>query len=394
MSARSAVVSLIALALLLAGILSRSAISGDANAVADDAPRTETMQALAGGLATAFGSSLKGDRFREEANRALLRNALVKLARGAEDLLAHGEEFGKSTEHLRMVMARDAEQALADFEAGQFDDAQRRVHQLLEHCFACHTRLPEPGRSALGKRITQGTSLRNLDLEERVFFLVATRQFDRALATIETALRSPGEVPTRITWLFEAYLKLSIRVNRSYGEAREALEDSLEASALPRCLEARVRTWIRALAELEARRTHPVNLRTARMLIDEGRRRNEFPADNRGLVHFVAASGLLLRFLENHDGRDDQKAEAYFLLGVVETHISSGLWTDQTDFYLETAIRLHPHSQLAMQAYSFLQGYVIFKHSGASGAFVPDSMWTHLDTLRALAEPARSPSRM
>jgi hypothetical protein len=393
MSARNAVVCLITLAVLLGGVLSWEAISTDSNSTSANDPSGETMQDLANGLATAFGSSLSQDQFREEANRELLLNALVKLARGSEDLLAHGEEFGKSTEFLRMAMARDAEQALADFEAGQFDGAQRRVHQLLEHCFACHTRLPEPGRSALGKRITQGTSLKNLGLEERVFFLVATRQFDRALATIETALRSSGELPTRITWLFEAYLKFSIRVNRSYGKAREALEDFLVATDPPRCLQARVRTWIRGLGELEARRTLPVNLQTVQMLIDEGRRRNEFPADNRGLVHFVAASGLLLRLLEGHDGRDDEKAEAYFLLGVAETHISSGLWTDQTDFYLETAIRLHPHSQLAMQAYSFLQEYVIFKHSGASGSFVPDSVWEHLDTLRTLAEPARSPSR-
>jgi hypothetical protein len=352
------------------------------------------MENLSSGFATAFEASLKQNQFRDEANRESLRSALETLARGSEDLLGHGDEFGRSTEYLRVAMARDAEKALADFEVGQFNDAQRRVHQLLEYCFACHTRLPEPDRSALGRSIVQGVSVKDLELEERVFFLVATRQLDKALVAIKAALRSPREVPTRITWLFEAYLKLAIRVNRSYGGARDTLKAFLEGSKPPRCLEARVRTWIQSLGELDAHGTLPVDLPAARMLIDEGRRRNEFPADNRGLVHFVAASGLLLRFLENHDGRGEEKAEAYFLLGVAESHISSALWTDQTDFFLETAIRLHPHSDLAAQAYSFLEEYVVSKHSGVSNTYVPDSVWTHLDSLRDLAKPAAAPKQI
>jgi hypothetical protein len=352
------------------------------------------MQDLVSGLATAFEASLREDQFRDEANQESLGNALGKLVRGSEHLVGHGEEYGKSTERLRVAMAREAEEALTDFEAGNFDVARRRVHQLLEHCFACHNRLPEPGRSALDRGIGQGVSVKDLDLQERVFFLVATRRFDKALAAIEAALRSPDEVPTRVRWLFEAYLKLSIRVNRSFGGACDALGNFLEGSDPPRYLEARVRTWIRSLHELEGRGTLPVDLATARTLIEKGRRRNEFPADHRGLVYFVSASGLLLQFLGNDDRRGDEEAEAYFLLGVAESHISSGLWTDQTEFFLETAIRLHPHSGLAMQAYSFLQEYVIFKHSGASGTFVPDSVQMNLDNLAALAEPAPAPQQM
>jgi hypothetical protein len=137
-----------------------------------------------------------------------------------------------------------------------------------------------------------------------------------------------------------------------------------------------------------------VDLPTARMLIDEGRRLNQYPADKRGLVHFVAASGLLLRWLEDHDRRGAEEAEAYLLLGVAESHISWGLWTDQTDFFLETAIRLHPHSQLAMQAYSFLKDYMTARHSGASDTFIPDSVQTYLDNLAVLAEPAHAPEKM
>ena len=69
-----------------------------------------------------------------------------------------------------------------------------------------------------------------------------------------------------------------------------------------------------------------------------------------GLVHFVAASGLLHRFLETRDAGVEADAEAYYLLGIAESHIVSSMWTDQTSFFLETAIRLRPHSPLAGQA--------------------------------------------
>jgi hypothetical protein len=388
MSTRDRFFAVIVVAVLLGGILSWGPITGDSNTAAGDSARRQTMQDLLHGLATAFGASLSQDQFRDAANRDPLRDALGQLAVGSEDLLTHGEGLGRNTERLRVAMAREAEEALTDFEAGRFDAAQWRVHQLLEHCFACHTRLPRAGKSTFGKRIAQGVSMKELELEQQVFFFVATRQFDKALDTIEAALRSPERTPRTMTWLFEAYLKLSIRVDRSYSRARQALESFLERSDPPPYLAARVQTWTLALGELQGRGTLVANLPTARALIEEGRLRNEFPADTRGVVHFVAASGLLLRFLEGHDGRGDGEAEAYFLLGVAESHISSSLWTDQTDFFLETAIQLRPHSELAVRAYSFLLEYVIAKHSGASGTFVPDTVRTYLDNLGALAEPA------
>ena len=114
---------------------------------------------------------------------------------------------------------------------------------------------------------------------------------------------------------------------------------------------------------------------------------NKFPADKRGLVHFVAASGLLLRFLEAQPESEADQAEAYYLLGLTESHVSTTLWNDQTGFFLETAIRLKPHSALAEDAFAFLQEYEIFRHSGASNAQMPESVLRQLNELAVLARP-------
>ena len=348
---------------------------------ASDAPPRRPMEDLSGGLTAAFRAGLHDDR-------DSFGKALQRLSDGSGELLAHGEGFGKTTERIRTAIARDVATAVEEFDAGRFDAAERRVHQLLDHCFACHTRLPA-GESALGDRISRGVDTAGMTLRDRVFFLVATRQFDRALAATEAALRSPGDTGKPTAWLFEAYLKLALRVGGAHARARTTLTAYLEHVESPPYLRARISSWIEALDALDKRGELVANPTAARALIDEGRRRNAFPADKRGLVHFVTASGLLLRFVEDHEGAAAETAEAYYLLGITESYISSTLWTEQTEFFVDTAIRLQPHSALAAEAYGFLNEYVVARYSSASETHVPDQVQQLLDELEALAGPRR-----
>jgi hypothetical protein len=339
------------------------------------------MENLSGGLASALRASVNDDR-------DAFAKALQHLSDGSEALLAHGEEFGKTTARIRTAISRDVATAVEEFDAGRFDAAERRVVQLLDHCFACHTRLPA-GESALGERIARGVDVTTLPLRNQVFFLVATRQFDKALQTTEAALRTPSSAGRPTAWLFEAYLKLALRVGGNHARARSTFEAYLQRTDPPPYLRARVSSWIDALDALEERDELVATLGNARGLIDEGRLRNAFPADKRGLVHFVTASGMLLRLAEDHQGAVAEKAEAYYLLGVTESYISSTLWTEQTEFFVDSAIRLHPHSALAAEAYGFLGEYVVARYSSASETHVPEPVQELLDELEALAAPRR-----
>ena len=123
----------------------------------------------------------------------------------------------------------------------------------------------------------------------------------------------------------------------------------------------------------------------ARTLMREGQLRNRFPADRLGLVHFVLASSLLHRYVDNNPTNAAQLAEAYYLLGIAESYIARSLWLPETAFFLETAIRLMPHSVQAQQAYTFLEEHTIAGFTGSAGLPVPADVQQHLEELRRLA---------
>jgi hypothetical protein len=79
-------------------------------------------------------------------------------------------------------------------------------------------------------------------------------------------------------------------------------------------------------------------------------------------------------------------AEAYYLLGVAESYISRTLWISETEFFLETAIRLAPTSGPALQAYAFLEEYVLAQHMGSSGLHLPADVRARLEELRRLVD--------
>src|SRR5262245_56127984 len=124
------------------------------------------------------------------------------------------------------------------------------------------------------------------------------------------------------------------------------------------------------------------------LLIEAGQRRNRFPADQLGLVHFVVASGLLHRYVDAQAPTTQARIEAYYLLGMTESYISRTSWVAETPFFLETAIRLEPQSPMADKAYDFLNAYIVTGYTGSAGTHVPQEVQAYLDSLRRLREGA------
>ena len=77
-------------------------------------------------------------------------------------------------------------------------------------------------------------------------------------------------------------------------------------------------------------------------------------------------------------------SESLYLLGVAESHISRTLWMPETEFFLETAIRLAPQSVHARKAYTFLEEYILVGHTGSSGLHLPADIQARLAELRRL----------
>ena len=145
-------------------------------------------------------------------------------------------------------------------------------------------------------------------------------------------------------------------------------------------------SWVDALNALQPVAAPEDALPYARTLIREGQGRNRFPADRLGLVHFVAASGLLHRSVDSSPVPGPSLAEAYYLLGVAESHISRTLWLSETEFFLETAMHLAPRSEHARQAYACLEAHVLARYPGSAGLHLPAEVRAHLAELRRLLD--------
>jgi hypothetical protein len=359
--------------------------------VAGDAPQSgfqATMRDIFQALTAVFPVSLNAEQFQDPAQYPRILAALRALAHHAEGLTMHGQNGPRHLDFLRYALAREARQVLHWYEHRQYQAAQFALHQLTEHCFACHSKLPYPERFVLGQRFLEEASLASLSLKDRARLAVATRQFQTALEIYETLFQSPAIAAGEIGLMgaFEDYLKIVLRVENDFMRAFLTLETFRQRPDVPAYLTEYTESWVEALKELQAVEAPDEALPYARMLIREGQGRNRFPSDRLGLVHFVLASSLLHRYVDTSSVQGLPLAEAYYLLGVAESYISRSLWVSETAFFLETAIRLAPKSVHARKAYAFLEQYVLVGYTGSSGLHLPDDVRAHLAELRRLLD--------
>jgi hypothetical protein len=151
-------------------------------------------------------------------------------------------------------------------------------------------------------------------------------------------------------------------------------------------LRADVEQWIRDLRELRPLRQEPASLANARRLVQEARGGHPLSPDQRSLVRYVTASGILHRWLEDEERPPAEESEAWTLLGVCELQTGDTFWLSQAEFYLETAIRRAPGSEPAKRAYELLEAETIENYTGAAGVELPASVATRLAELHKLAE--------
>jgi tetratricopeptide (TPR) repeat protein len=354
-----------------------------------DAERAETratMREIFESVRVLLPLSVRPDEFAAPANRATVEAALAALQRNAGALAEHARSDDPARRVLGDSLSADAGHALLRYRAGLYDGAAFLVRQTTENCVACHTKLRSPGDSPLAKHFVDRTALAKLPPAERARLEVATRQFDEAAESYEKLLASAQIHAGELVAPLVDYLTLQIRVRDDFGGARRTLDRFAERADLWRQLRGDVAAWSRALRELAPYRKLPASLASARDLIERARQLEQFPADRRGLVHYLVASSLLQRLIaEPGDGGRDT-AEAYYLLGLCETHIGDDPWISEADLYLESAIRLAPDAPFAEDAYALLEEETLVGYTGSGGPHLPEPVAQHLEELRELID--------
>jgi hypothetical protein len=308
---------------LLGLLLLTACLQGRVSA-ADTPPQGDlqaTMQAIFQALTQVFPLIPDPQQFEAPAQRPRIQEALRLLAANTSALETHRQDVPLSFDFLRRSLARTAQDAAQRYEHGQYQQARFAFQQLTAQCFACHSRFTHPQPFDLGKRFLTALPLAQLPLRDRVRLAVATRQFDTAIETCETLFRSTTMSAAAIDVLgvFEDYLKIVLRVREDFARAIATFEQFLGRADVPPDLRERLRSWVEALTELQPQGLTGEALARARTLIEAEQRRNRFPADQLGLVHFVVASSLLHRYVDARAATTPALVEAYYLLGVAYT---------------------------------------------------------------------------
>lgn len=367
-----------------------SALAAAPSPTPDPATRTQ-MDVIFDALSTALNLSLYESPFDPDKNGAMITNALGILAANAESLAVHGAGPGDAFDHLRRSLARDATEAVLRYRQERYEGVRFMLEQLTSNCVACHSKLPtEPGFD-LGREFVERARVEQLPPVQRARLLVATRQFEASLDVYEDILVSDEHPAAELIagGVMADYLQVALRVLDERRRVERTLAAFRRRNDLSGYLSGQVKEWGQTIAAFDPAQARGAELATAHRLIRDARADTAFPGDNHGLARFVLASGLLYRHLRDTSPEGDELAEAFYLLGVCESHTTRSAWVSETEFYLESSVRAAPSSPYARLALDFLEGYVSQQYRGSQGVILPEDLQGRLDELHSLIENAR-----
>lgn len=365
-------------------------IQDSADAAAEGAQLRETMGEVFAAMQLLLPLSLSPEGFEDPDHREEVGRALALLDQSSARLSQHGGSRDAAFAHLARALAIDTRDLRLRYEGGHHNEARYLVQTLTETCVACHSRLPASS-APRSEAFVRKVEVAELPVEERAKLAYATRQFDTALDLYEEVLRDESFPAREIDFggHLDDYLELAIRVQRVPARAAKALKAFEARADLAANLREEVRVWQVALAKIAATGEAGSPIQRARELVTtEG---EGIESDRSRVVEHLEASGVLHRALDA-PLPPDQRAEAYYLLGLIETRIGRTYWLSQAEAYLETSIRLAPGKPIAMDAYRLLDEYVVAGYSGSGGTHVPPDIQAKLDRLRFIADSASHPA--
>ncbi|MCP3986713.1 MAG: hypothetical protein GY723_20195 [bacterium] len=350
-----------------------------------------TMAEIVAAFQVALPLSLSSEAFSAPENRSALDRALAQLSRSAGSLEAHGRGRDAGFAHMSHALSRDAAEIEWRLEQGRSEEARFLLGELVNDCVACHSRLPSSAASDLGRSLYDSVDTSALARSERVRLEIATRQFDRALTSLENMIADPIASPSQLDLggFLSDYLRVSIRVRADLARPRLTLDQWQHRAELPAYLDHLVTGWVNALGTLRVDAEPGSELEEARSVATQAEAIRRFPADRATLVHDLVVSSLLNRALARQALREEDSAEAYYLLGLAELRVAHSYWLAAPEAYLEAAIRAAPGSEFAHQAYLVLEEETIAGYTGSGGNQLPPAVASWLDELRALAAAER-----
>jgi len=347
------------------------------------------MLAVYGSIEQLLPLTLDPKVWADPARRADIQKALDQLAKNSSAIEKHAESRDQSFIMLSRSLSAEIQDVRHRFELGQLEESRYLLMQATSNCVTCHERLPSSSDFPMGKHLGEAMNLDDLDVAERIHTRLVTRQFDAALADLESAMADPRERPSDLDFSGSLvdYLTVGIRVKRDPDRIARHLRSFAKRPDVPRYLRKHVEQWVADLDETKGALNSKTPLVEARRLVRRGAPGDTRPLSRDTTVPDLVASSLLLRFIDGGKASNIERAEAFYLLGVAESRGIDSPWIPQAGVHLEFSIRLAPGAPFAGAAYDALEEYMYLNYGGVSGETpLPVDISTKLDELRELVE--------
>lgn len=360
-----------------------------------DRPRAE-MQKVFEAIVHLLPIALSDQGWSDPGHREQIQRWIDTLADRSVVLERHGMQQDAGFRHLSRSLSADIEEVRERYRAGRYEESRFFMIEATGNCVACHSRLPTANDFPMAESLIERIDFDALSVHEQTQILIATRQFERAMAAWEQLFADPSIPPAEfdLSGYLLDYMTIGLRVENDPQRVAKTLAKLATRPDVPRYLRRHLDAWVIALRTSSQDLANPDRLATARKLIAGERLAGEAPLARDQTVYDLVASSLLLQFVDGETTTDARRAEAYYLLGLVESRTIDSHWVPQAEVHLETAIRLSPDSATAENAYAVLEEYVIVGWGGASSSDLPADQWAKLHELRELIDqPAAAPGK-
>jgi hypothetical protein len=339
-------------------------------------------------LSGVYRYSLDANAFADPKNHDAILTSLDALAKNSEELTAHGGGLDPSFDFMKRSLSRDAHDALENFKSANYIGSRFILNDITENCVTCHTKRPAGKPFEAGQQFLDDIDAKSFPAPARAKLQVATRQFSEAMKTYEEIILSPKMTSADLTVydVFDNYLSVSIGALNDVKRPVPTLEKFARRADIPDAAKKDANAWVGSLKTLNLGVPMGEELAAARGMVAKAGGKNASLTDRTHLVDFIASITLLHRYFRSNPSDDAGVAEAYYLLGVAESHVSRSYWVSETEYLLEKAIRVAPKSQAAKDALAYLEDYRRSLSSATPFPPVPPDTLANIDELRKLTE--------
>jgi hypothetical protein len=290
------------------------------------------------------------------------------------------------------MLTRDVEASRDYFEAGEYDRSREKLLGSIWNCIECHSLQPSARRFEMAERLLDRVELDQARAHEQALLSVLARRMPDALTIWEALLIDTEMSPAQIDagGVLRDYLAVALRVEREPGRAADSLRRFAARDDLPQHLATLLPRWIETLDVLDAEGSPPPSLERARNLYARADALTDAPHDRARLVVDLLNSSVLLEFVQDDERRASERAEAYWMLGEIESRGLGPFSSPKSELHLETAIREQPGGPFAERAFDLLVERTAGPYGGIDGSKLPSATRIQLEALRALidANPA------